>query len=191
VEITADNARGLFQKIHRYVHAERFSAQQKNELSAELARRLKVDYADLVGRRVFHLMTPDEVAEVAKNQVAIEFHTHRHRTPRDREVFLHEIRDNREAILSITGIEPRHMCYPCGDYTSDFFPWLRQEGVRSATTCDTGFAAAGMEPMQLPRLLDTNVMSAVEFGGWLAGFSAVLPRRAVEVPVRTDLAAHS
>jgi peptidoglycan/xylan/chitin deacetylase (PgdA/CDA1 family) len=179
VEITVGNARELFQKIHRYVHAEHFSARRKDDLAAELARRLKIDYADLVGRRVFHLMTPQEVSEVAKNQVAIELHTHRHRTPRDRDLFLREIRDNREAILSITGIEPRHMCYPCGDYTRDFFPWLREERVRSATTCDVGFAAAGMEPMQLPRLLDTNVMSSVEFGGWLAGFCAALPRRAI------------
>jgi len=179
VEITVANARGLFQKIHRYVHAEHFSAQQKDALAAELARRLKIDYAQLTGRRVFHLMTPEEVAEVAKNQVSIELHTHRHRTPRDRDLFVREIRDNREAILSITGVEPQHFCYPCGDYTPDFFPWLRQEGVRSATTCEPGFAAAGMEPMELPRLLDVNGMSSIEFGGWLAGFCAVLPRRAV------------
>lgn len=178
VQLSDANALPLFQRIHRRVVTETpLSAEQKDELAAQLARQLGLNYQDLARRRIFHLMTPGEVSEVCRHRISIELHTHRHRTPRDRSLFLREIHDNRAAILEITGAEPAHMCYPRGDFTPEYFPWLREEGVRSAATCELGFAAAGQEPLRLPRLLDTSSWSAVEFEGWLTGVCAALPHR--------------
>jgi peptidoglycan/xylan/chitin deacetylase (PgdA/CDA1 family) len=171
------NFREVYLQFWKSVRERHLSADEKNKLAEELAVRTGYDYAHLTKNRIFHLMTPEETAEISRNNVTVELHTHRHRTPRDRDLFLREIRENREAITSITGIRPKHFCYPSGDYCSDYFPWLRQEGVLSATTCESGIAAAGDEQLRLPRLLDMNSVTQQEFEGWLSGFSALLSGR--------------
>jgi peptidoglycan/xylan/chitin deacetylase (PgdA/CDA1 family) len=109
--------------------------------------------------------------------VDIQLHTHRHRTPKDRSLFLREIEDNRKSIQAMTNVSATHFCYPSGVYDEAFLPWLEEAGVVSATTCDTGFASRGSHPLLLPRLLDVSGLSDLEFEGWLTGVSAALPRR--------------
>jgi hypothetical protein len=46
---------------------------------------------------------------------------------------------------------------------------LRELGVRSATTCDAGLASSRSEPLLLPRVLDGEQVTAVEFEAWLCG----------------------
>jgi peptidoglycan/xylan/chitin deacetylase (PgdA/CDA1 family) len=177
ISLEEENYRQFFRRLNRSVMERGLSALEKDELAHDLANRLGQDYQELRRLRLFHLMTAEEVAEVSKNGITIELHTHRHRTPRDRDLLVNEIRDNRNEIEAITGRRPSHFCYPCGDYVPEFFGWLHQNGVRSATTCDIGFASAGDEPMRVPRLLDMNSFSPVEFEGWLTGVCAALPRR--------------
>jgi peptidoglycan/xylan/chitin deacetylase (PgdA/CDA1 family) len=153
------------------------SASEKEDLAARLAASLGLDYGHIRDSRMFHLMNPEEVAGVSRHNVNIELHTHRHRTPRDQALFTREIVDNRKDILEMTGKNPTHFCYPSGDYVSEYFAWLRQAGVESATTCESGFAFRGQELMRIPRLLDTTSLSEIEFEGWLTGVSAALPQR--------------
>jgi peptidoglycan/xylan/chitin deacetylase (PgdA/CDA1 family) len=108
----------------------------------------------------------------------IQLHTHRHRTPSDRTLFLREIEDNRKRIEAMTGSRPTQFCYPSGAYEEAFLPWLREAGVESATTCDPGIATRSSEPLLLPRLVDSSTLSPVEFEGWLAGVADMLPHRA-------------
>ena len=42
----------------------------------------------------------------------------------------------------------------------------------SATTCETGFASRSSDPLLLPRVLDNNSLSNIEFESWLSGISA-------------------
>ncbi len=177
VDLSPDTVRSTYMQIRRQATEHSLSSGDKDALLRILAENLHIDYADLARRRVFHLMTPEEVAAVSRDGVSIELHTHRHRTPRDRSLFLREIEDNRNSIRAMTGMEPRHFCYPSGDYSAEFFPWLREAGVESATTCELGFATASQDPLRFPRLLDLTSFSAVEFEGWLAGLCAVLPRK--------------
>ena len=114
-------------------------------------------------------MSPDEVSAAAKAGVQIELHTHRHRTPRDRDLFQREIRDNRARILEYTGRDPVHFCYPSGDYSQEFLPWLRDLNVKSATTCELGLAKQASEPLLLPRLLDAMNVADADFESWLLG----------------------
>jgi len=177
VALSDQNVLALQHRIRKRVNEQGISAEEKDEMAVGLAKRLHFDYEDLRRRRLFHLMTPEETAEVSRHNVAIELHTHRHRTPRDRGLFEREIRDNRKEILAITGREPIHFCYPSGDYVPEFFGWLRESGVKSATTCEEGFATSNSEWMRLPRLLDLPSLTPVEFEGWLTGVSVVLPTR--------------
>jgi peptidoglycan/xylan/chitin deacetylase (PgdA/CDA1 family) len=176
-EILVSDPRAVFLKLHAAVQERNLSTDEKDGVLEELARRVNADYAEIRRKRIFHLMTAEEAAEVARAGISIEMHTHRHRTPRERALFQREIDDNRREIMEITGTSPLHFCYPCGDYAPEFFGWLREQGVRSATTCNLGFASPGNNPMELPRLLDITSFSAVEFEGWLAGVCAALPSR--------------
>jgi peptidoglycan/xylan/chitin deacetylase (PgdA/CDA1 family) len=114
---------------------------------------------------------------LAADGADIQLHTHRHRAPLDRELFLREIADNRHSIQAMTGLRPSHFCYPSGVYDLRFLPWLRESDIISATTCETGFASRSSNQLLLPRFLDNAALSSIEFESWLTGVSAALPRR--------------
>jgi peptidoglycan/xylan/chitin deacetylase (PgdA/CDA1 family) len=138
---------------------------------------LGLDYDDLVRRRILRLLTPGEVTALSAAGVDFQLHTHRHRTPIDETLFRREIDDNRRLLRELTGRTANHFCYPSGVYEPEFLPWLRDSGVVSATTCDTGIASPATDPLLLPRLIDTMNLSAVEFESWVSGAGAFLPLR--------------
>jgi peptidoglycan/xylan/chitin deacetylase (PgdA/CDA1 family) len=172
-----DSQDAVMKEIHAFAREQKLSADDKDAFATLLARQLRLDYDDLLKRRVVHNLTPDDVTNLAAAGVDIQLHTHRHRTPMDQELFMREIDDNRKSIQAMTGKVATHFCYPTGRYNQAFLPWLREAGVMSATTCDAGFATRSCDPLLLPRFLDSNTLSAIEFEGWLTGISAVLPRR--------------
>jgi peptidoglycan/xylan/chitin deacetylase (PgdA/CDA1 family) len=150
---------------------------QKDEVAAQVACELGVDYPEILRLRMLQLMTASQISEIAAGGVDVELHTHRHRTPLDEGLFVREIRDNRQWLAARTGTLPNHFCYPSGVHRDEFLPWLRAEGVESATTCETGLATRQCDPLLLPRLLDSMNVTDVDFEGWLAGVSAALPHR--------------
>jgi peptidoglycan/xylan/chitin deacetylase (PgdA/CDA1 family) len=154
-----------------------YTAAQKDEFAARIAGELGVDYGELRRLRLLQLMTADQIAEIAQGGVDIQLHTHRHRTPLDKSLFVREIRDNREWIAARTGRQASHFCYPSGVHREEFLPWLRGEGVVSATTCECGLASRTTEPLVLPRLLDSALVSELDFEAWLAGVRDLLPLR--------------
>ncbi len=152
------------------------SAEQKDALTQNIAKTVGVDYERLVESRVLALMRPEEVREAARNPlVDVELHTHRHRTPDDEALFRREIRDNRRRLGELTG-DPdlRHFCYPSGVCKPQFLPWLRAEGVATATTCLPALATRADDPLMLPRKIDTMAVSDVEFDAWLTGFEPLV-----------------
>ncbi|MET0648492.1 MAG: polysaccharide deacetylase family protein [Pyrinomonadaceae bacterium] len=181
VELSGDAARASAVSALRGFAAERkLSAEEKDELLRGVARGVGVDYDELSARRVLHLVNPSEVRELAAAGVDVQLHTHRHRTPNVRELFRREIDDNRAVIHQLTGrADAEHFCYPSGVYERSFLPWLAEAGVRTATTCETGYATRESEPLLLPRLLDVSSLSDLEFESWLTGVSAALPHRRV------------
>lgn len=165
--------------ILQFAHQNKFSAEEKDELAHKLARKLNVDYDLLLQKRIMQNVSSAEVAELSAAGIDIQLHTHRHRTPNDRKLFLREIEDNRQSIEAITGERATHFCYPSGAYRRAFLPWLKEVGVVSATTCEPGFASVTADPLLLPRVLDNPALSPIEFESWLTGVSAALPRRRV------------
>jgi hypothetical protein len=142
---------------------------EKDQMARDLARTLGVDYDLLLNRRMLQIMSPDEARQTFAAGVDLQLHTHRHRTPRDKNLFQNEIRDNSEYIQRLTGKAPVHFCYPSGDTCPDFLPWLAGMGVISATTCEPGLATAQSNHLLLPRFLDDSSVDLLRFQSFVAG----------------------
>lgn len=178
IDLEIDASRKLaVKRIREFASENQLPADAKNELLTRLAGQLEIDYLPLIDRRAMHLLNPEEVKSLAAEGVDFQLHTHRHRTPSDRDLFLREIQDNRLSIQAMTGRRANHFCYPSGVYEFAFLPWLQEAGVTSATTCDFGLASAMSDRLLLPRLVDVSSLSEIEFESCLSGVSAALPRR--------------
>jgi len=165
--------RGLIEMADRQL----MTGLQKDGLAARLADFLGIDYGDLQARRILQLMNADEVRTIAQRGVDIQLHTHRHRTPENEELFRREIRENRARVRDLVAHEAVHFCYPGGVYNSAFLDWLREENVISATTCDSGLASRFSESLLLPRFVDNQNRTQVEFESWLCGVGDLLAFR--------------
>jgi peptidoglycan/xylan/chitin deacetylase (PgdA/CDA1 family) len=165
--------RGLVERSER----ENLNGREKNEIAKRLAQALGIDYAALSATRILQLMNAQELAQIAKEGVDIQLHTHRHRTPQDEILFRREIVDNRQRLDALTGKSAAHFCYPSGVYRREFVSWLEKEGVQSATTCDVGFATARDNRLLLPRLVDTTGRTQLEFESWITGIGALIAFR--------------
>ena len=165
--------------LWEHAHEREMTADEKDAFVARVAEHIGVDYAAIKARGTLSLMSPDSVRALPRDLIDVQLHTHRHRTPRDRELFLREIRDNDVIIRELRPDGPalEHFCYPSGDYYGEFFDWLRECDVRYATTCLPDLASADSEPMLLPRFVDTMVASPLIFEAWITGFAALLPRK--------------
>jgi peptidoglycan/xylan/chitin deacetylase (PgdA/CDA1 family) len=178
-------------EILAHVDRERLTLPERTAFAERLTELLGGDYEAIQAKRILTVMTRDEAAEVARDGIDVELHTHRHRTPNDRALFLREIADNRARIDPIRAGTAKHFCYPSGIYRAEFLPWLREAGVTTATTCDPGLASPRSEPLLLPRLVDTSFLSPLDVEGWMTGMSAFfMPRKASahvsRAPVVTD-----
>lgn len=166
--------------LESYADSQGWGGTERDALLSRLAAAAGASKAEetLRQRRMLHLLTPEESAALAVQGVDMQLHTHRHRTPLDHALFVREVEDNRRALQqSGAAADPRHFCYPSGVHESEFLPWLRECGIASATTCDTGLAQAGDDPLLLPRLVDFSLLKPLEFEAWVAGAPALLPRR--------------
>jgi hypothetical protein len=179
VSLTSENRPTAWRLVSRFVSEAGYSGREKDLLLGELAGRLAVDYGDLGSRRILQLMNPDELRIVAAQGFDLQLHTHRHRMPREKDLFVKEIEDNRRA-LHIDGKDNggfRHFCYPSGVYYAESGGWLRQCGVLSATTCDPGLASQSSDSYYLPRFSDAMNVHDIVFEGWVSGAAGLLPRR--------------
>jgi peptidoglycan/xylan/chitin deacetylase (PgdA/CDA1 family) len=163
--------------IRQFALSRKLSAREKDDLLAELAGRLDLDYEELCRKRVMHLITPSEARELADRGVDLQYHTHRHRVYRSRERMFAELQDNCRRIALFTSQQPRHFCYTGGFYLPEYPAFLKEYGMLSATTCDPGLCTAQTNPMLLPRVLDSTGLSDLEFRAWLEGAAELLPRR--------------
>jgi len=159
------------------MRADRMRPHAKDIFAGEVVRRLGVDYEAVKASRILRLMTPDEVADLSRQGIAMEMHTHRHRTPDDPDQFLAEVRLNRERLEAITGRRPQHFCYPSGVYHASYLPKLESEKIVTATTCDPGLASRAAHRLLLPRFVDTEHVSDIEFEAWITGAASWMPRR--------------
>ncbi len=156
-------------KVLRWMESKGLSTLEKDEIARQIAKRLKIDYEDLLRRRILQIVSMEEARQIWRSGVDLQLHTHRHRTPRDRELFQREIRDNSNCIVDISGKRPLHFCYPSGHYLPEFLPWLHELGIKSATTCETGLARRDSGDLTLPRVLDDITVDPIRFEAIVSG----------------------
>jgi len=173
---TTESLGRAFLTVQEAVNRQGWDGRAKTAFARRIAEVLGFEFDGLLTNRVFHLLRPDQVVDLARRGVDFQLHTHRHRSPLDRELYLREIRQNREHLKSMLGTSPVHFCYPSGYWRPEFLPWLREAGVASATTTAAGLAAPGANPLLLPRLLDSEQVAQVEFEAWLTGTMTWLRR---------------
>jgi peptidoglycan/xylan/chitin deacetylase (PgdA/CDA1 family) len=177
-------------QLLRSAERQNMTGTDKDGLARRLATFLKIDYDTLACKRLLQIMNRKELQEIAQNGIDVQLHTHRHRTPEDEELFRREIRENRERIHAVAGSDPVHFCYPLGVYRSQFFDWLADERVVSATTCDAGLVDRSSPTMLIPRYIDNQYREPIDVESWLSGVGDLLAyRRAATqkyVPRETD-----
>jgi peptidoglycan/xylan/chitin deacetylase (PgdA/CDA1 family) len=162
--------------VNSVANSRALSGAAKDDLAAEVASHLGVDYAATRSERLLSLLTPEEVSEIAKRGVSVELHTHRHRAPLNADLFKGEILDNRRHIQDMTSRHPVHFCYPSGLSRQEMFPLLSQCGIRSAVTCEPRLGSASTNPLSLPRFLDMQTVPDITYLSWLTGTGALLAR---------------
>lgn len=174
---TEEGRMSIVRRLLEFTERENKTGVQKDEVAAQLARLLGIDYEALKRKRILQLMNTTELQEIAKNGIDLQLHTHRHRTPDDEALFRREIQDNRAIVERFATAPPVHFCYPSGIYLKSFLPWLRKENVVSATTCDAGLAEPRSEWLLLPRYVDHQRRKQVEFESWTSGVGDMLAFR--------------
>ena len=173
---TARSRNRAFAAIHEVSGSMGWTSDDKESFLIELARLLEIDYSQIKAKRVLHLITPAEARAMVSEGLDLQLHTHRHWVPRTPEEFSAELNDNARMICEAGAESPRHFCYPSGSFMPEFGPWLRDNGIESATTCKSGLTDRNTDPYFLPRLIDHQGLSSEEFKGWLSGIAESLRR---------------
>ena len=167
----------VLEQIVDAMQTSRSAEETRDHVAMQIVERLGLDYRALLARRILTLMRQEEVAALSRQGVDFQLHTHFHRTPDDASEFAQDVLRNRARIEAMTGVTPRHFCYPSGNYLARYIPALADLGVESATTCDPGIASPASNPLLLPRFIDTAPISEIVFESWVTGIAACLPRR--------------
>jgi peptidoglycan/xylan/chitin deacetylase (PgdA/CDA1 family) len=136
-----------------------------------VGRSVGVAFEEIAEKKLFHLMTRDQIRDAAARGFDIQLHTHRHRMADGAgDSLARELADNRASLEPLTGRPMHHFCYPSGRYSEACFPTLQLNGVRSATTTQAGLAFAWSHPYALPRILDGQQIGELEFEAEMSGF---------------------
>jgi peptidoglycan/xylan/chitin deacetylase (PgdA/CDA1 family) len=143
---------------------------ERVEALRRFGRELGVGEAWL-DRRQFHLLGPDELADVQRRGLDVQLHTHRHidvGTLPGR--LTGEVEENRAFIARATGAPPAtHFCYPSGTWHPAAPALLAACGVRSATLVTEGINAPAANPYALRRFVDGPSVARIEFDAYLDG----------------------
>lgn len=165
-------------EIFQFASRNKMGGREKDDLLAELAGRLGIDYGQLCRDRVLHLANPEEV-ELWSREADMQLHTHRHRVSRQQQTIYKELRENIASLEQMIGGSRRHLAYPGGACIPEYSHWLDEFGLQSAMTCQTGLVSTASDRMLLPRVMETSNVTPLELTGWITGVNAFLPVRKV------------
>jgi peptidoglycan/xylan/chitin deacetylase (PgdA/CDA1 family) len=159
-------------KIVKLINSQRSDADRQvilQELEA-----LLLPSSGIIESRLFHIMSKKELIEIADYGVDIQLHTHRHHFPANRDLVEREIVDNIASLKDVSTSKLTQFCYPSGLYDQSQFLWMKELGLRSATTCVKGLVNKNSHPFLLNRILDGENVTSIELEAELSGFSVLL-----------------
>ena len=147
------------------------SEEERQQLLALLAKELGLSYSSIVDNKLFHLADEEQLNEMVQCGIDIQLHTHRHRISVDGvDCLEQELVDNKSKLTSVSDSSLLHFCYPSGIYDQSFWPTLEKLGMVSATTTESGLVNKDTHSYAVPRILDGEDISDIEFEAEMSGF---------------------
>lgn len=155
--------------------AERLKSEDRRQVFiAKLGELLQVPYTDVEKNKLFHLINSDQLIDMHRRGVDIQLHTHRHRvTVAGADCLVQELEANRDWLEPRVGKTLHHFCYPNGLFDESNWPQLEQADIKSATTTESGFAVTTSHRYALPRIMDGEEVSDLEFEAEMSGFGQI------------------
>jgi peptidoglycan/xylan/chitin deacetylase (PgdA/CDA1 family) len=154
-------------------------AGDRDSLVCQIATLLGVEYKKIINDKWFHLVSTDEVSDMVNRGVDVQLHTHRHRISFEGvDCLEQELMDNRLRLEPLVEKTLKHFCYPSGVYDEAVWPSLKSKGIASATTTESGLVNSRSHIYALPRILDGEQVSDLEFEAELSGVGEVKRRLA-------------
>jgi peptidoglycan/xylan/chitin deacetylase (PgdA/CDA1 family) len=170
--IGSDPLAATLSLIHK---AERVPLAERQRLLNPIAEALGLQLDEVLRDGRFRLLSRTEMRQASRSGIDIQLHTHTHHLPADDfEAMAREVTTNGKLITEVTGVEPRHFCYPSGEYTQTQAEWLERLGIASATTCDPGLNDGRTPVMLLRRFLDSDNKSNLAFEAEICGVRELL-----------------
>jgi peptidoglycan/xylan/chitin deacetylase (PgdA/CDA1 family) len=148
---------------------------EKCEALERFAAAIGFDFGPYRAARAFEYMRPDELVALASAGFDVQLHTHNH-TMGDLSPAAvgAELDANAAALARLLGRAPdscTHLCYPSGVTDPAIAEWIIVErGIGSATTTVRAVAAPTDFAGLLPRLIDGDNDSEIEFEAEMRGF---------------------
>ena len=159
-------------KLQEYV--DNLSAEFRGDFVSKIAKSLDADYKKIIEEKWFHLASFEQVSDMGKRGMDVQLHTHRHRITMDGvDCLERELRDNQSRLEPLVAQPLRHFCYPSGVYDKTVWPVLNANKVASATTTEPGFVNSRSHIYALPRILDGEEISDLDFEAELSGVGEV------------------
>lgn len=150
----------------------------RHDLLEKLAACLAIAPAELaLASRRFAYMNREELLALREQGCSVELHGHVHHYPvGEPNAFEEDLRQCMATIMAAGLPRPSHYCYPSGNFDAAASPLLRGMGVVSATTCLPGLVSHADETGRhyLPRFLDGESVSMLEFQAEMSGFTELL-----------------
>ncbi|SNY51626.1 Polysaccharide deacetylase [Arsukibacterium tuosuense] len=120
-------------------------------------------------------LSPEKVTALAEQGLAIELHTHRHKFFKlTSSEMCAELNDNQQLITQLTGKKAQHFCYPSGNHRPEQLNVLREMKIKTATTTEIGLINYRTPLLTLPRLVDSDIISDLEFEAEVTGVMTLL-----------------
>lgn len=146
---------------------------ERLELLRAWAAILNVDLQHYAERRVFEYVSRENLRAMSHSGLDVQLHTHSHSLGDfGFETVQREIETNRRILSELCDLPPQklsHFCYPSGHSSAKAVPVFKALGIRSATLTVPGLACARSNPYFLPRILDGDHMTDLQFEAELCG----------------------
>jgi len=124
---------------------------------------------------MFKLIDLGTASTVQNQGLDLQLHSHRHHIGKeDLSVLQGELDDNVTVMRRFTQTQLQHFCYPSGFYTAEHQHYLQEYGMISATTCHSGMCDSTSDLFSLPRFLDGQNITKIEFEAELYGFAQLM-----------------